>query len=379
MRGELIDDAAALESLRGEWDALAERVGAPFGAPGWAEAWWAHMAPTGARLAVVAVRDGNRLIGLAPLYVTRALGVTEARLLGGGWASRLGILAEEGSEEQVAAAIAAAFATGPASPDIIHWEGIQADSPWPGLLSAASSGGFVTRTESERAAPVLRMAPMSYDDWFMGKGSHFRGHMRRDRRKIEKQGAVFRVGDAESLEADLAAFERLHSARRADRGGSSAVGPEAMTALRQAGATLQPLGRFGVWLIDDPEGVPICAQVFVRAGTTVAFWNTGFDDEWRKYSPGALTVLTAIEDAFARGDELMDLGGGEARYKDRLSDEDRPIAWVTSYRRGARYPLARMRRLPGLTARRGATVLRERLGQERLGRLRSKAAKLRRS
>lgn len=377
MRAELITDEAGLESVRGAWDALAVRAGSPFGAPAWAEAWWRNLAPENARLAVVAVRDGDHLAGLAPFFTTSRFGITEARLLSGGWASRLGILCEEGREDAVAAAISSTLAEASPVPDIVHWEAIDATSRWPERLSESWPGrAHRLRDESRRGAPVLRLAPATYVDWFAAKGSHFRGHMRRDRRKIEKEGATFRAATEETLEADLSSFARLHSARREERGGSTAVSPESMAALTQAAGNLFRESRFAVWLIDDPEGEAISAQVFVRAGSVVAFWNTGFDERWRRFSPGALTVLVAIEDAFSRGDRLMDLGGGEAAYKDRLSDEDRPVVWRTSYRRGPRYPLAWLRRLPGQLARRGAGILRERLGAERLGRLRSRIGSL---
>jgi hypothetical protein len=143
-----------------------------------------------------------------------------------------------------------------------------------------------------------------------------------------------------------------------------------MAALQEVGEALIDSGRFRLWMIDGPDGEAISAHLFVEAGGRVAFWNTGFDERWGKHSPGAIGVLAAIEDAFERGDDLMDLGGGEASYKDRLADEDRPVVWRTSYRLGSRYPLARMRRLPEQVARRGGHVFRERLGSNSLNRVR---------
>ena len=143
-----------------------------------------------------------------------------------------------------------------------------------------------------------------------------------------------------------------------------------MAALREIGAALIDEGRLRLWMIDGPDGEAISAHVFVSAGETTAFWNTGFDMEWSKHSPGAIGLIAAIEDSFERGEKVMDLGGGEAGYKDRVADEDHPVAWRTSYRRGPRYPLALMRGLPEQVARRGSVMLRERLGTERVDRLR---------
>ena len=368
----LYEDVADLEPLESSWDALAIGTGSPFGGPVWAQAWWRHLAPPGARLAVVAVDEGGELIGLAPFYASDKLGVTELRLLGGGWSSRLGILSRAGAEARVAAAVAEALGDAGRPPDILHWEAIDAASAWPELLSAEWPGGRAHRIEEEsrRGAPVIHLSHGSYEEWFTAKSSHFRGHMRRDRRKIEREDVSFRFTDRASLERDLAAFGSLHSTRRQGRGGSTAVNPGAMAALLEIADAYLDDGRVRVQMIDGPDGEPISAQLYVAAGGTVAFWNTGFDEGWRKFSPGALAVLVAIEDAFERGDTLMDLGGGEAAYKERLADEDLPVAWRTSFPRGPRYPLARLRRFPAQVARSGSQAMRQRLGQERFNRLR---------
>lgn len=371
LSASVIRDQPELEPLRPGWDSLAVAVGAPFGAPDWALAWWRHMAPEGARLAVVVVRDGEELVGLAPFYASSRFGVTELGLLSANWASRLGILARPGSSAEVAEAIAAALSS-ELGPDTIRWDAIEATSAWPALLSEHWPGGRPQRIReaSHRSAPIMQMSHDSFEDWFAERSSHFRRNMRRDRRQIEKKGASFRASDRASLERDLDSFARLHSARQEHRGGSTAVNPAAMAALAEIGAALIDDGRMRIWMIDGPDGDAISAHLFVSAGETIAFWNTGFDEAWSKHSPGAIGLIAAIEDSFERGEKLMDLGGGEASYKDRLADEDRPVAWSTSYRRGWRYPLARMRGLPEQVARRGSATLRERLGSGPVDRLR---------
>lgn len=373
LRGRLLGELAELEALTPAWEALAEATDSPFGGAVWNLAWWRQQAPARARLAVVAVWRAEELVGLAPFYAVDALGVRELRLLGGGWSSRLGPLALAGIEEEVAAAVAEALADAPRPPDALRWEGVDAGSRWPELLSVSWPGGraHATQRESLRGAPVVALNRWkSYEDWFAAKSSHFRGHMRRDRRKIEREGASFRFADSASFERDLEAFARLHVARREGRGGTSALGPGGLASLREIGAAGIESGRFRLQMIDGPDGEALSAQLYVTAGNTVAFWNTGFDEAWRRFSPGALAVLVAIEDAYERGVRLLDLGGGEAAYKERLADEDRPIAWLTSFPRGPRYPLARLRRMPEQAARHGSQVLRARLGQRRYERLR---------
>lgn len=368
----MVRETSALEPLWPSWDTLAVDARTPFGAPAWALAWWRHLAPDDASLAVVTVHAGDDLIGLAPFYSSRRLGVTELRLLSGGLASRIGIVAAPGREREVAKAMVQALASADPTPNIVRWEAVDAASPWPEWMSEDWPGGrdHHLRNEVERSAPLLRLSQGSYEEWLAGKSRNFRSQMRRKRRALEEKGAIFRHADHSSLERDLDAFARLHFARWEGRGGSRAVDEGTMAMLEEAGESLAGAGRFRLWMIDGPDGETISAQVFVAAGGEVAYWNGGFDERWGEHSPGVVAILAAIEDAFERGDDLMDLGGGEAGYKERLADEDRPVAWRTSYMRGPRYPLARLRRLPEQVARQGSRRLRERLGPDRLNRLR---------
>lgn len=370
-RFSLIDDPAQLDAIRAAWDELAVAAGAPFAAPGWSLAWWRHLAPKKSRLAVAAVRDGEELIGLAPFHASRLLGVTELRLLGGGLASRLGVLAKAGAEREVAEAITAGFAAADARPDLIHWEAIDADSQWPERLADGTGRGRQVLEESRRSAPVVDLGANSYEEWFAAKSRNFRSQMRRHRRGIEEAGATFRFASQETLAADLAGFSSLHEGRWEARGGSAAVNEAVMAMLAEVAAELIGSGRIRLSVIEGPDGNPVSSQIFISAGEVIAYWNGGFDESWGDRSPGMLAILAAVEDSFERGETLLDLGGGEARYKDRLADEDRPVAWRTSYPRGARYPLARLRRLPAQVARRGSHTLRQRLGADRLNRLRN--------
>jgi len=66
---ELVTTQEALEPLSTDWDALAIACDRPQMAPGFVQAWWRHVAGPDARLRVVAVHDGERLVGIAPFYV----------------------------------------------------------------------------------------------------------------------------------------------------------------------------------------------------------------------------------------------------------------------------------------------------------------------
>jgi CelD/BcsL family acetyltransferase involved in cellulose biosynthesis len=368
----VIEDQPALDALGPGWDALSEDVQAPYGAPAWALAWWRHLAPRGARLAVIAVHEADQLVGLAPFFASRGLGVTELRLISADLASRAGILARAGREGEVATALAGALAD-EVRPHLLRWEGVDASSRWPQRLSQGWPGGRAHRLSHElaRPGPVLELAlHSSYEDWLAAKSRHFRRRLRYDRRAIERRGARFRLTDLASLDRDLGSFERLHRARWQRRGGSLAVNAATMRMLREVGEELIESGRFRLWMLDGPEGAPVSAELLLAAGGEVTSWNGGFDEAWGKLSPGIATLAVAIEDAYERGDRRLDLGGGAAEYKNRLADGDRPVLWQTSFPPSVRYPLARLWRLPEQTARRFSGSARSLLGSVTYNRIR---------
>src|SRR5262245_52265621 len=84
---ELITDARALRGLETEWDDLAIFSRAPYCSPVWMLAWWRTLASHGCALRVIVVRDGGRVVGVAPFYAVRHGGGIHYRLLAASIAS----------------------------------------------------------------------------------------------------------------------------------------------------------------------------------------------------------------------------------------------------------------------------------------------------
>src|SRR3954447_11534251 len=80
---EVLDSVEAVEPAVADWDRLAVEKGLPYCAPAFLLAWWNHVAPEGARLRVVAVRDGQgHVAGIGPFYAVRERGLPAWSLLG---------------------------------------------------------------------------------------------------------------------------------------------------------------------------------------------------------------------------------------------------------------------------------------------------------
>ena len=65
---ELLDEGG-LSGIEREWGELAVECARPGSLPDLLLPWWRHLAPPGALARVVAVREGGRLVGLAPFLI----------------------------------------------------------------------------------------------------------------------------------------------------------------------------------------------------------------------------------------------------------------------------------------------------------------------
>ena len=337
----VVEDEAELTPYLPAWDDLAVACERPFCAPAWLLAWWREGRAGDARLRVTLVLDGERLVGVAPLFAQVAYGLTELRLLAAGFSHRIGLLAEPGREQWVAAALAPALAAIEPTPASIVFEGIDAGDPWPDLLADAWPGRRPRqRIDATMEAPSLDLGD-SYEQWLESRARKFRKESRRNARRLEEAGVSERIGsDPEAV----AALLRLHEARWEERGGSD-VGPEAERVVAAAAREFGPDGRLQVILLEGPDG-PVSAELLLRAGKTAAFWAGGFDPAWSKQAPGTQTMLVALKAAAESGVRVADLGGGDHPYKRRMADSSQPIVWRTLFPRGYRYWLIRLRLAP---------------------------------
>jgi CelD/BcsL family acetyltransferase involved in cellulose biosynthesis len=343
---EVAGSEAEVAPALARWDELAIACARPYCAPGWAMAWWRNAAPEGSVLRVVLVSEGGELVGVAPMFAERAGGGWHYRMLTAPICSRTAPLALPGRETEVAEAICRGLAAADPRPAVLRLEGVEQGSDWPALLTEGWPGrGAVLLDDFTNVAPTLGLTGHDFEAWFASKSSNFRSNMRRNRRQIDKAGARSYASSRPDLERDLAEFMRLHHARMDPKGGSDALLPGVGRMLAEAGADLEPKGRFRLWTIEVEDAV-ISAHLFVEAGGELVYWLGGIDDDWANRRPGLLAILAAIEDGMGRGEARLDLGPGDWSYKYRFSDGEDVLEWKTLVPRGPAYSRVRLRRLP---------------------------------
>src|SRR5581483_3112603 len=265
---ELIDDLAAAAELAAPWDELAQAASLPLCAPGWMLSWWRHMAPEGSELRVIAVRDGEALVALAPWFAGRGpRGRVDMRFLGAQISDRVDVLCRPGREREAAAAIRRAIAAVRPRPDLIAFEAAPASSRWTRTLASGAAGrARLTRyRNSVLPAPTVTLpGDGGFEGWMAGRSSNFRSQMRRMRRKLEAGGGTVRMlRDPAEMSRGIGSLLALHRERWSGRGESGLARQGVPGLLVDAAAALGP-DRLRLW-VAEIDGEPISVQLFIAA------------------------------------------------------------------------------------------------------------------
>jgi CelD/BcsL family acetyltransferase involved in cellulose biosynthesis len=342
LEATIIDDEAGLGEISERWESLAVDLGRPNVLPGWMLAWWRNARPAGAALRVVAVTDGQELLGLAPLC---ALDRGRYEMLTGQLSPPVGPLLARERTTEVAEALARGIA-GLAPPlSSLRIEDVEAGSGVPSLVGSWPRRRPWLHSTAPIPLPMVTFGDGDYEAWLGNKSSKFRREMKRKRRRLEDEGAAFVLAEGDGIAPGVDAFIRLHGGRWEDRGSSNALIDGLRPMLIEAGTELSPKGQFRLFTI-EVDGRVVAISILLAAGGSVCGWSSGFDEEWGKFSPSMVLTLHAMADAAGRGESEVCLGPGAGGYKRQLMDHQDAIALTTLVPRGSGYPLARLRLAP---------------------------------
>jgi CelD/BcsL family acetyltransferase involved in cellulose biosynthesis len=285
---ELIDSDAALEALAPEWAALWDRCPAatPFQSPEWLLAWWKAFHP--GRLAAAALRRGGRLAGLAPLYID---GRT-ARPIGISVSDYLDVLLEPGLPAEALPRMLECSAG--AGWDLCEWPDLPEVSPLVDARAAASQVCPVAPLPARPAPGLLH-------------------NLRRYRERLEQTGEI--VFETARDTAGLDDLFRLHRARWASRGAAGVLGSGAIRALHStAAAGFSARGWLRFYTLRCRAGAIAVFYAFACRGRLYLYLG-GFDPAFARYSPSAMLLNYALEQAAAEKMAEADFLRGKESYK----------------------------------------------------------------
>lgn len=312
LRCEVVDDLARAEALAGEWDLLADAVGAgPLVRPAYCLSWWRGLGP--GRLLLATVRDhalpGAPIVALAPLHVRRVGPIEVVRWLGHGLGTVSEVLMAPGRED-AADRLWRTVATPRRVLDLVE---CRADSPALPSLLALDEGGRRSVLTPRDACPVIELSGDGLEHVRAPGGKNLRRVLKRADAALERAGRRFRV----EVATDLTAFDALLPDVRTVFGLSEADKPrQHLLESPYEGFVLEylrgevPSGR-AVALVGYLDDTPISflLAMITPATGTLSLWISRYAPGTEAFSPGHLLLRSTYQWAaghqIARVDQLL--------------------------------------------------------------------------
>jgi CelD/BcsL family acetyltransferase involved in cellulose biosynthesis len=318
-----------LDALRPAWEALVDEShpGAAFRSWAWTSAWWNSFS-AGREAHVLVARDGDTVVGLLPLCAERApLGGRRLVFMGEGivGSDYLGIVCRAADGERLSRLFAEHLAR--ASFDELELDGIvRGDLLLPALegVIPASRADVTVRYK----CPHITLAG-DFDGYLRDLPDGTGQQWKRRLRWLEKRPgfAIDRVTDPAPLVAGLDALFELHHKRWAVEGGSDAIDSGTVeTFHREAACALAERGWARLYVL-HAEGSPRAALYGWRHGDRFAFYQAGYDPEWRQRSVGTVLLGHIVRECFGEGLVEFDFLRGSEPYK---------LKWANGWRETVR-------------------------------------------
>ena len=310
MRVSSIPTFYDLCKLAGEWNDLYQRSAAtPFQLPEWILPWWRFLGS--GEMFGLAAREQGRLVGLAPLFLHPWNGRRQVTFLGNGVSDRLGFVLDPHYAAPTTAAFLDVIASQRERWDLCDLQDLPAAAPLCRAAAPAVLGSAVRPQYSCMSIPL----PGSYQEFHEGLPHGVKRNLKRYRDRLDKLGEVTFETRAGGIGELLDALVALHRVRWQSKGEAGMVCGVSMERFhREAAAGLARRGL--VRLHGMRVGGRICSVIYVLFDRgRVYSYLSGFDPELARFSPGALLLEYAIQQAIASGARVYDLLRGDEKYK----------------------------------------------------------------
>jgi CelD/BcsL family acetyltransferase involved in cellulose biosynthesis len=328
-----------LYRLREEWDALLQKVSSAniYLTWEWAFACW-KIFGRDCRLFLVAAYEGDQLVGLAPLRISRKLGKGvlpyntlefipgSPSLIGG---DHLDIMVVPEKRSAIIGVMLHSIIAG--SWDVLRWESIPASSPNMGALATAFQKGKITYgLKPASICPYITLPDSWEESLALLPSAKFRRNVRYSIRKLDRDHStsIVRADSPQDFSYGLKRLENLHEERW---GKESIFRQRGFRAFHEEVAkafSLRGWLRLYLLIVDGEE---VAANYAFRYGSTLFGYQVGWKKAWEKYSVGTVLLAKVIQQELAQGAREIDLARGAQAYKFRWTSDFREEVRLTAY------------------------------------------------
>jgi len=294
-----------------EWDCL-------FVLPCWMRVWWSVF-HNGAASLLSAVRDKNKIIGIAPLMVQGE----EARFIGDTDVCDYQdfIVAPGREQEFFEVLINHLRQEGISRLDL---NAIRADSKLLGEF-ARLAGNLKCEISCDPEDVTFELdLPATWDEYLAKLTGKQRHEVRRKLRRLHEAAEVnYRVVDGfEEVMDEMETFLALFGLSRSDK--AAFMTGQMATYFRSLAETMARENLLKLYFL-DLDGTPAAAVMCFDHNSTVYLYNNGYDGRFSSLSVGLLSKVLNIKESIQRGKKRYDFLKGTEEYKHRLGGKPVPL------------------------------------------------------
>jgi CelD/BcsL family acetyltransferase involved in cellulose biosynthesis len=307
----------SLESLAVEWTELLRRSGTPypFLGPTWLRVWLQELGAP-ADLLLLAVREGGRLVGVAPLLWK------DGDLLLAGDSEICDYSDVVSDPEARGAVLESVLATVRDLPwrRLVFW-GIREDSAT--LMSLRELCGpmnFSLTVEQEAVCPRVQL-PAGWDDYLLTLSKKDRHELRRKIRRLSETGTIseYALSSRAEIVAALPDFLSLHRTSREDK--AAFMTPDMERFFRSLCAELAAEQVVRLYFL-ELDGRRVATVLAFDCNDEILLYNSGFDPAYASVSVGLVSKALALKQAIEQGKSCYDFLRGAEPYKYDLGARD---------------------------------------------------------
>lgn len=316
-----------LSGLETEWKRLFDEAGRPnpFHSWEWHQSWAETQVHRIRPVVIVERFPDGRFAGLLPLQEVRHRGLRQCELLSqGSGADELDCLlhphASPGAAHRL---IERALAL---SWQVCRWESMSPASHLVSALQDESNHRPLTAAfEAGEELPYLPL-PLDFGDLLAQHSVNFRSEIRRRRRNLERHAGPVELRSAlQSEEVALAVnilFD-LHNRRRQQKMDTGIFEDESLRRFHRHVAMRLARQRLARIYVLHVAGEPVAALYGFEARQRFYYFQSGWNPDWSRLSPGTVLLSMIIEDCIARGIRQFEFLRGTEGYKSRWTDHAR--------------------------------------------------------
>jgi CelD/BcsL family acetyltransferase involved in cellulose biosynthesis len=276
-------------------------------------------------LLILAVRDGEDLVGVAPLLIYRQDGKRILAFAGGGVSDYLGLLCERSREAEVVDAVLE-WADGCSNWDLLELTDIPADS------SLLTLPVFQSQTYEHDSVSILHL-PADRGELLRTFSKRQRSNLRNAASRLQRAGGGYiETATPETLSEFFDDLFRLHTTRWSLSGQPGVLHDESTRNFhRYCAPALLAQRILQIHRLRTEERTIAIIQSLWDRGTVFCYMQ-GFDPAYAALSPGTQLMFAVIEEAQEQGFRRFDFLRGQEAYKQHWRAEPQPTYRISIHK-----------------------------------------------